>query len=184
MMPTCVHGYEPRTVAIIDPIGKDRVQLCAEFQNLGWLAYEAHRLGDARALLRDRRPNVTVCEDDLHRPWISVLKWVAEFAVDTRIVVATAYGSVSSAVRALKIGVSAYIQKPVCASQILELPSVGTRRPSAPELAAVPLSLQRLRWEHINAAIDATGTLSGAAHQLGLDRRSLRRMLSKYPPQR
>jgi two-component system response regulator RegA len=113
-----------------------------------------------------------------------VLKWVAEFAVDTRIVVATAYGSVSSAVRALKMGISAYHQKPVCAGQILELPSVGARRPLELETAPVHLSLQRLRWEYINAAIDATGTVCGAANQLRLDRRSLRRMLSKTPPRR
>jgi ActR/RegA family two-component response regulator len=45
-------------------------------------------------------------------------------------------------------------------------------------------SLDRTIWEYINQVVVGAGTLSEAARRLGVDRRSLRRMLAKYPPSR
>jgi two-component system response regulator RegA len=136
-------------------------------------------------LLLEHRPSLVTCEDDLRRPWTQILRWVAELDLESHVVVATAFGSVSSAVRAIKMGVSAYVEKPFCALQIVDsLSHHPCEGAFAPGQDRALRSLHRLRWDYINATLDSTGTIAAAADRLGLDRRSLRRMLSKYPPAR
>jgi two-component system response regulator RegA len=46
-----------------------------------------------------------------------------------------------------------------------------------------PASLERIKWEHINRVLeDCGGSVSEAARRLKLHRRTLQRMLQKYPP--
>lgn len=46
-------------------------------------------------------------------------------------------------------------------------------------------SLDRVEWEHIQRVLAACdGNVSRSARLLGIDRRSLQRKLSKYPPNR
>jgi ActR/RegA family two-component response regulator len=46
------------------------------------------------------------------------------------------------------------------------------------------MTLDRAVWEYIARTVETAGTLSGGARRLGIDRRSLKRMLKKYPPRR
>jgi len=46
------------------------------------------------------------------------------------------------------------------------------------------MTLDRAIWEYINYSVDVAGSIAAAARNLGLDRRSLRRMLAKYAPAR
>jgi two-component system response regulator RegA len=91
---------------------------------------------------------------------------------------------VATAVRAVRLGFDAYLAKPIdprCIAGLLE----GCGRPAAPveppDTEAWP-SLDRTIWELVNQVVAVSGSLSEAARRLGLDRRSLRRMLAKYPP--
>jgi two-component system response regulator RegA len=106
-----------------------------------------------------------------------------------RLVIVTAYASIASAVRAVKLGVGGYLIKPTRGDQVLRAagyPVAG----EDPEVAALRdggephLSLDRAIWEFLTQAVEDAGTLSGAARLLGLHARSLRRMLAKYPPPR
>src|SRR5215475_7177091 len=106
-----------------------------------------------------------------------------------RLVIVTAYASIASAVRAVKLGVGGYLVKPARGDQVLR--AVGYPAPGdAPDIAALHdgsqpyLSLDRAIWEFLTQAVEDAGTLSGAARLLGLHARSLRRMLAKYPPPR
>ena len=62
-----------------------------------------------------------------------------------------------------------------------------------PELAVVDLrmpgrtglELERVRWEHINRVLsDCEGNVSEAARRLRMHRRTLQRILQKYPPRK
>lgn len=106
-----------------------------------------------------------------------------------RLVIVTAYASIASAVRAVKLGVGGYLVKPARGDQVLR--AAGYAAPGdAPDVAALRddsqphLSLDRAIWEFLTQAVEDAGTLSGAARLLGLHARSLRRMLAKYPPPR
>jgi two-component system, response regulator RegA len=113
----------------------------------------------------------------------------------TKIVVLTGYGSIATAVDAMKSGALHYLTKPASIQQILvafgEAPASDVhgndgdsweRSEVAPTV--VP-SLARVEWEHIQRILqDVDGNVTHAAKLLGVHRRSLQRKLSKYPVRR
>jgi len=100
-----------------------------------------------------------------------------------RTVVLTGYGSIATAVEAVKLGASQYLTKPADTETIVAaLMAVDTQ--PAP-LSARPLSVKRVEWEHIQRVLtDCEGNVSETARRLGIHRRSLQRKLQKYPPTR
>jgi two-component system response regulator RegA len=102
----------------------------------------------------------------------------------TRVVVLTGYGSVATAVEAVRRGAVHYLTKPADADEILAAFDRGSGAPAVtPPLQA--MSLDRVEWEHINRVLlDCGGNISEAARVLGIHRRSLQRKLSKYPARR
>jgi two-component system, response regulator RegA len=100
-----------------------------------------------------------------------------------RFIVVTSYPSVASAVRFTRMGVLAYMAKPVSVTAILEmLRATGQDNPREDE-DGWP-TLDRTIWEYLSQVHNLAGSISEAARRLGLDPRSLRRMLAKYPPPR
>src|SRR5690606_29538385 len=99
----------------------------------------------------------------------------------TRIVVLTGYGSVATAVEAIRRGAAHYLTKPADTDEIL---AAFERRSETGDAATPPLqamSLDRVEWEHINRVlVDCGGNISEAARVLNIHRRSLQRKLSKY----
>jgi two-component system response regulator RegA len=105
----------------------------------------------------------------------------------TRIVVLTGFGSVATAVEAIRRGATHYLTKPADADEIVAAFSRGDRAaPADTSVAALkPMSLDRVEWEHINRVlVECGGNISEAARVLGLHRRSLQRKLAKYPSRR
>jgi two-component system, response regulator RegA len=101
----------------------------------------------------------------------------------TRVVMLTGYGSIATAVEAMRLGAAHYLTKPADADQILAALLRGVS--DAPVPAEEPLTLARAEWEHINhVLVSVSGNISEAARRLGLHRRSLQRKLAKYPPTR
>jgi two-component system response regulator RegA len=98
----------------------------------------------------------------------------------------TGYGSIATALTAMKLGANHYLSKPVDAEEILAAYQRilggenewldGKTDQAAPSLA-------RVEWEHIQRVLaDCDGNVTQAAKRLGLHRRSLQRKLAKYPP--
>jgi len=98
------------------------------------------------------------------------------------VIVLTGFGSIATAIEAMKLGVLHYMTKPADADELLaafERPP--TEIPPEHELPPVP-SLARVEWEHIQRVLSSCdGNISAAARLLGLHRRSLQRKLAKYP---
>ena len=94
----------------------------------------------------------------------------------------TGYGSIATAIEAVRAGAIDYLTKPADAEQIFAV--LYGSRSSTPECENYqPPSLERLEWEHIQRVLhDHGGNISRAAEALGLHRRSLQRKLQKYPP--
>jgi ActR/RegA family two-component response regulator len=111
---------------------------------------------------------------------IKHLAWIKESCPRTRVVIATRYGSVATAVQCSKLRAHGYLEKPVALDDIL-VAAYG-EQPIDEAIHPQPLSLTRALWEYINHAVELGGSLSAGANLLGLDRRSLRRMLTKYAP--
>lgn len=120
------------------------------------------------------------------RSGLEVVRDLAQLDPSTRIVVLTGYGSIATAVDAVRLGAVQYLTKPADADDLV----AAFERAEQPPLVAVAApadyhapSLARAEWEHIQRVLsDCGGNISEAARRLGLHRRSLQRKLSKYPP--
>lgn len=96
----------------------------------------------------------------------------------TRIVMLTGFGSIATAVEAIKLGATNYLTKPADTDEI-EAAFADVSVAPLPE-AAVPPTLREFEWEHIHQVLAAVGgNVSEAARRLGMHRRTLARKLQK-----
>jgi two-component system response regulator RegA len=94
-----------------------------------------------------------------------------------RVVVLTGFGSIDSAVQAMRRGAHDYLQKPASEDEVWAALR-GERNGRGPVMP----SLDRVEREHIERALGYTGgNVSRAAALLGVHRRSLQRKLHKDP---
>ncbi|HMF44698.1 MAG TPA: response regulator [Polyangia bacterium] len=121
---------------------------------------------------------------DLRMPGMSgtdLVPHLLRLQPDLRVVVLTGYGSIASAVEAMRLGAHNYVSKPADADDVLAAVT-GDARP-VPPAAAPPPTLARAEWEHIQRILgDTGGNVSETARRLGITRRTLQLKLKKYPP--
>jgi len=167
-----------------------RSRLARAFRARG---FEVGEAGDAESgvrLAREDPPELALV--DLRLPGASGLEAVRalhELDPGTAIVVLTGYGSIATALEAMRLGATHYLTKPADVEEILAAFDRGKASgppPESPAAAAVEIpSLARVEWEHINRVLaDCEGNVSKAARALGIHRRSLQRKLSRFPSSR
>jgi len=178
----------PHSILVVDDDDTFRTRLVRAFADRG---FDAHGAKDGEeALRRARAESPEYAVVDLRMPGdfgLDVVRALREIDEATRIVVLTGYGSIATAIDAVRLGAAYYLSKPADADDIvgafaraeappLEPPAHDSGEYKAPSLA-------RAEWEHINRVLsDAGGNISEAARRLGIHRRSLQRKLQKYPP--
>ena len=143
-------------------------------------AYDGH---SALRLIHELAPEYAVV--DLRLPDMSGLRLLERLKVRdarTQIVVLTGYGSIATAIEAIKLGAIHYLTKPVTVAQILA--AFGRQEPNVDEQpAAHPLSVDRVEWEHIQRVLTGhDGNISATARALNMHRRTLQRKLGKHAP--
>lgn len=101
---------------------------------------------------------------------------------EARIVLATGYASIATAVDAIRRGAWNYLPKPFDVDTLLRsFDSAADEDPPVPAADAAP-TLRRMGWEHVQRVLaDCGGNVSSAARVLGVDRRTLQRRLAKRP---
>lgn len=179
---------KPRLLPTILVVEDDDVFRQVLVQAMGQRGYDARGAASgaaALALARDESPELAVI--DLRLPDMSGLDVVRELkAIDaaTSIVVLTGYGSIATALEAIRLGAMHYLTKPTDANRVVEAFARGLEaRPR--DLPVATPSLARVEWEHIQRVLaDCDGNVSEAARTLSMHRRSLQRKLAKYPTSR
>ena len=155
------------------------------FRDRGFDARLAGTYEEAVALARIDSPQLAVV--DLRMPGRSGLDVVRELKIidpTTSIVVLTGYGSIASAVDAIRLGALQYLAKPADVDEILSAFQPRARGDVNAEEWPVP-SLARVEWEHLQRVLsDCGGNISEAARRLNMHRRSLQLKLRKRPPER
>jgi len=112
---------------------------------------------------------------------LDVITTLRERSPETVIVVLTGYGSIATAVKATKLGATAYLTKPVDADQV-ERAFVSDEEAEV-EIPDRFQSLYRHEREYIEYVLaECDGNISQAARRLGLHRQSLQRKLRKSTP--
>jgi two-component system, response regulator RegA len=98
-----------------------------------------------------------------------------------RIVVLTGYGSIPTAIEAIKLGATYYLAKPSDVDDIIEAFHRDTGDDDVPVLNKT-MSLSRLEWEHIQRVLHHhRGNVSATARALSMHRRTLQRKIAKRP---
>jgi two-component system, response regulator RegA len=168
-----------RRVIVAHPPGRWRDHFVHSLQSC---RYQVHACEDSlavKSLVADLELHLVVTELRLvDGPALALLAWLKRERPKLRTVVATDHGSIATAVRCTRLGVDGYFCKPVSCDKL-----VGCEHTDGdPCILDRPMRLERAVWEYLHRAVDSAGSISQGAQLLGLDRRSLRRMLGKYAP--
>ncbi len=173
----------PRTLLIIEDDEIFRSRLARAFAARGFEVREVETGERALQLARADTPEFVVV--DLRMPGmggVEVVRELHRLDPTTVIVVLTGYGSIATAVDAIRAGATDYLTKPANVDEVVAafgLAAHGSApadaNPRVPTLACV-------EWEHINRVLtECSGNISKAAKVLGIHRRSLQRKLGKVP---
>lgn len=181
--------FQGQSILVVDDDDLLRQQLARAFERRGLEVRTAANLAEAKALITEESPELAVI--DLKMPdgsGMKLLELIHQVDPTTKSVMLTGYGSIATAIDAVRLGATYFLQKPADADEILNVFLRGETirgETSGIDPAEAPKapSLARAEWEHINRVLnDCGGNVSEAARRLGLHRRSLQRKLQKFPP--
>lgn len=174
-----------RRLLVVDDDDAFRESMELEFTDRGYQVLTAADQRAALGLAAIHRPQFAVVDLRLEgERGLEVVKELVDRVPGIKAVVLTGYGSVATAVEAIKLGAHHYLTKPCdpdALQQVLESEG-GDPLVAVPES---PPSLARHEREYIEYVLASVGgNISEAARKLGLHRQSLQRKLRKYPPRR
>jgi two-component system, response regulator RegA len=172
-------------ILVVDDDERLRERLARAFEARGLAVRTAGDYEQAIEIARESLPELAVV--DLRMPGpsgLELIRALKDVDPETKIVVLTGYGSIATTIDAMRLGAVYYLQKPADADDVLN----AFARAEAPpdenlDQGIDPPSLERVKWEHVSRVLaDCGGNVSEAARKLKLHRRSLQRMLQKFPP--
>jgi two-component system response regulator RegA len=174
-------------ILVVDDDATFRGRLTRALAARGFETCEADDVDSAVKVAQEARPGRAIVDLRMAgQSGLELIPQLAQLDPEMQIVVLTGYGSIATAVEAVRRGAIDYLNKPVDAEQILAAfdrdgePAAAAAMPAPAE---GPPSLARVEWEHIQRTLaDCGGNISEAARRLGIHRRSLQRKLSKLPP--
>jgi two-component system response regulator RegA len=148
----------------------------------GFAVEAAHDARAALALAAAHIPDAAVVDLKLaEASGLSLIQPLLDLNPGMRILLLTGYASIATAVEAIKLGATHYLQKPADADAILTALGRASGDPGLP-LPEAPMSVDRLEWEHIQKVLaEHDGNVSSTARALKMHRRTLQRKLAKRP---
>ncbi len=174
-----------RRLLLVDDSVAFRERLARAFRDRGFEVTTAGNYEEAMAAATEQPPDLAVV--DLRMPGesgLTLVKGLKGIRESTLVLVLSGFGSIATAIDAMRLGAVNFLPKPADADDIL----AAFARGDAPVAEAVgnqpeTPSLARAEWEHIHRVLaDCGGNVSEAARRLGIHRRSLQRKLQKRAP--
>ena len=113
---------------------------------------------------------------------LSLIAGLVACSPGSRIVLATGYASIATAVDAIRRGAHHYLPKPFSLADLAQAFADDSADPPPAAPPEAPATLRRQEWEHVQRVLsECQGNISAAARLLGVDRRTLQRRLAKRP---
>lgn len=169
---------------LVDDDERFRTRLARALVDRGHRVHGAADHGEALGLARSVEIERAVV--DLRMPGpngLQVIRDLMALRPALEIVVLTGYGSIATAVEAVRLGARDYLTKPCHADRILA--AFDAEPAPAAEPAFETPSLARVEREHIERVLsECGGNVSKAARVLGMHRRTLQYKLAKFPVSR
>jgi two-component system, response regulator RegA len=174
---------QPRTILIADDDERFRDRLAKAFEARAFTVYTAADSTSALGIAASHRIERAIV--DLRMPGPGGLHLIRELIAQQpgmEIVVLTGYGSIATAVEAMRLGARDYLTKPCHADRILAAFEADPPPARDENLDYEIPSLARLEWEHIERVLrECNGNISKTARVLGMHRRTLQHKLAKFP---
>jgi two-component system, response regulator RegA len=175
-----------QAMLIVDDDDRFRDRLAKAVAARGYTVHTAHDHPSAMVAIRCQPMRHAIV--DLRMPGLGGLQLIRDLLKQVptlEIVVLTGYGSIATAVEAMRLGARDYLTKPCHADRILAAFEVEPVTASEGEVDYPIPSLARLEWEHIERVLrECNGNISKTARVLGMHRRTLQHKLSKFPVSR
>jgi two-component system response regulator RegA len=170
-----------RSLVIVDDDLPFLQRLARAMTQRGFDVRIASSVTEGLHLIRDRPPAFAVL--DLRLPdgsGLDILAAATARRKDTRCVVQTGYGNLTSVVSAVKLGATNYVAKPTDADELTDALLSGAMASVPP---TDPMSAERVKWEHILRVYELCDhNVSETARRLHMHRRTLQRILAKRAP--
>lgn len=177
--------FASKKILVVDDDEVFRERLASSLRRRGHEVVTASDLTEVMQVCSGFTPDCAVLDLRLEgESGLVVARSLREQCPEVRILVLTGYGSIASAVDAMRLGAVDYLSKPADADQIESALFNETNLPAPPVESDAPVpSLERVEWEHMQRVLrDCGGNISATARKLGIERRTLQRKLQKYPP--
>jgi two-component system, response regulator RegA len=177
-------GADPgdRSLLVVEDDVVFLARLARAMERRGFTVRAASSVEEGKSAARTDRPAFAVVDLRLaDGSGLDVVSTLQEVRPDCRVVILTGYGNIATAVAAVKAGAVDYLTKPADADAIeAALLQRGDDQPVLPEL---PMSADRVRWEHIQRIYEQCDrNVSETARRLRMHRRTLQRILAKHAP--
>jgi len=174
-----------KRLLVVDDDDAFRESMELEFTERGYQVLTAADPRTALTVAAMHRPQYAVVDLKLDSErGLEVVRDLVDRVPGIRAVVLTGYGSVATAVEAIKLGAHHYLTKP-CDPDALQTAFESEKGDPSVAVPDQPPSLAKHEREYIEYVLASVGgNISEAARKLGLHRQSLQRKLRKYPPRR
>jgi two-component system, response regulator RegA len=175
-----------KSILLVDDSFVLRDRLALAFEERGFQVSVAGNYDEALSVFRRNPTDLAVV--DLRMPGKSGLALIPELKAiraDTRILILSGFGSIATAIDAIRLGAANFLPKPADVDDILAAFNRGDGEVEIEsDESAIPVpTLAQAEWEHIHRILsDCGGNISEAARRLGIHRRSLQRKLRKRAP--
>jgi len=170
------------SILLVDDDAPFLKRLARAMEKRGFTVEMAGSVAAGKAIATVRPPKYAVVDLRLEDGnGLEVVEVIRSKRPESRIVILTGYGAITTAVAAVKIGAIDYLAKPADANDVTSaLLAHDDDRPPAPQN---PMSADRVRWEHIQRVYELCDrNVSETARRLNMHRRTLQRILAKRSP--
>jgi two-component system response regulator RegA len=174
------------SIILVDDSSILRDRLAEAFQERGFRVEVAGTCDEAVIIFRQNPTELAVVDLRMPgRPGLTVIQDLKTINPDVQVLILSGFGSISTAIDAIRLGAVNFLPKPADVDDILNAFKRGGTEvdvPDTDEEIPVP-TLAQAEWEHIHRVLaDCSNNISEAARRLGIHRRSLQRKLRKRAP--
>jgi len=175
-----------KSILLVDDSFVLRDRLALAFEERGFRVSVAGSYEEAIAVFRQSPTDLAVLDLRMPgKPGMALIPELKKMHPETKILILSGFGSIATAIDAMRLGATNFLPKPADADDILNaFARVGSEIeiPQVEDEIPVP-TLAQAEWEHIHRVLaDCAGNISEAARRLGIHRRSLQRKLRKRAP--
>ena len=174
--------FNDKSLLIVDDDNPFRERLARAMDKKGFEVSQAESVKKGIETVKTKKPTFAVVDLRLNDGnGLEIVKVIQNSNSNSRIIMLTGYGNISTAVAAIKQGAIDYLAKPADADDVEKaLLADPNRKAEPPEN---PMSADRVKWEHIHRVFELCNrNVSETARRLKMHRRTLQRILSKRSP--